>query len=248
MYKKSHDKYVISILAILIVVMMGVSIPACAVPKLSKSSMTAQAIEKDIVVKENPQLTDEVEPVATAAAETMEKFVNIPLYNQKAYVDVPYGNYGTIASHGCGIACIAMVATYLTDEYHSVKDLAERFGHYNTANGSLWSIFEETAIVLGLDKPYQTYDWSDVKYAVQRGNPVVALMNTGMFSTTRHFVVIAGVTEDGKYIINDPNGDNWFKDEVMIEGFANGFTEEQVKSNGVTYWIYGVKQVNSNPV
>lgn len=35
-----------------------------------------------------------------------EKYTKVPNYFQTDYPNTPYGNYGTVASHGCGIASI----------------------------------------------------------------------------------------------------------------------------------------------
>ena len=73
-----------------------------------------------------------------------------PLYNQKDYND-PYGQYGTVSTHGCGITSLAMVATYLLDNPNLTPDvLAKQFGRYNTEGGSAWSLFGDSAKELGI--------------------------------------------------------------------------------------------------
>ena len=43
---------------------------------------------------------------------------SVPLYYQTDYPHNKFGN-GTIASSGCSITCLAMVATYLTDQEYT---------------------------------------------------------------------------------------------------------------------------------
>ena len=86
------------------------------------------------------------------------------------------------------------------------------------------------------------YDWDVVIDALNNGQPVVCLQKSGLFTNSGHFIVLTGLTEDGKIIVNDPNGNNWNKNTIMFEGFQNGFTERQIKQSAVAYWIYGEKE------
>jgi hypothetical protein len=166
----------------------------------------------------------------------------VPLFNQGDYPNDPYGAYGSVASHGCGITCVAMAATYLKNEFHSPAALARQFGIYNTEHGSYWSLFKDSAEKLDLPFQEQTTSWSAVTSALQNGQLVVSIQTSGLFTTGGHFILLTGITEDGRILVNDPNGFNWDKDETMIEGFTNGFLPEQITQNGCTYWIYGPKE------
>jgi hypothetical protein len=134
-----------------------------------------------------------------------------------------------------------MVATYLTNKMHAPDELAVQFGKYNTVHGSYWSLFGDSAEVLGLGKVTQTSNWSKVAKALKNGQPVVSLQSKGLFTGGGHFIVLTGMTEDGKVLVNDPNGKNWMKNEVMIDGFSNGFTPRQIRAAGRTFWIYQPK-------
>lgn len=169
-------------------------------------------------------------------------YSTVPLFNQMDYPDVDYGSpEWSVASHGCGIVSVAMVASYLTDTYQSPADLAQRFGRYNTEHGSYWTLFADSAKALGLPFVCQTNSLNKVIEALQNGQVVVSLQSKGIFTGGGHFIVLTGMTQDGKIMVNDPNGYNWNKDKEMIEGFRNGFTIEQISNNGGTYWIYGEK-------
>ena len=177
-----------------------------------------------------------------------KEITKMPLFNQKDYVNEAYGEYGTVASHGCGVVCLAMVSTYLTNEIYAPEELAEQFGDYNTNKGSLWSLFKDSAKSLNLnliesDSPNgEWYDWDEVIKALENGQPVICLQGSGIFTSSGHFIVLTGITEDGKILVNDPNGDNWFKNKTMKDGFTNGFTENQIKSGATAYWIYAAKE------
>lgn len=172
-----------------------------------------------------------------------ERVPTPPLINQCDYPKDPYGKYGSIASHGCGIACLTMAASYLLDEELDVVEMADQFGHYNTERGSYWILFEDSAQILGLPLQERTYDTDVVMEALRNGQIVIALQSEGLFTSGGHFILLTGLTEDGKITVNDPNGNNWNKNRTLRKGFAEGFTEKQVFANGGPYWIYDVKQV-----
>lgn len=172
----------------------------------------------------------------------------MPLYNQCDYPDVPYGRYGSVSSHGCGITCLAMVTTYLKDIEYTPDEMAEMFGRYNTAKGSYWILFEDSAEVLGLELQERTYKWDKVMEALENNQVVIALQGRGLFTGGGHFIVLAGLTDDGKVIVFDPNGNNYTKNKTLIDGFENGFTEKQITANGGPYWIYEEKPLAINTV
>lgn len=173
-------------------------------------------------------------------------YTEIPLFNQRDYPDVPYGNYGTVSSHGCGITCVAMAATYITGEYHGPDTLAYQFGNYNTAVGSYWILFEDSAEELGLGSVTQTYSWSKVKQALAEGKPVVSIQDVGLFTSGGHFILLTGINNDGKIMVNDPNGYNYTKNQELIDGFENGFDDNQITRDGSAYWIYEMDAPISN--
>ena len=186
------------------------------------------------------------EPVTTRTrtfdGSTEVVFDEVPLFNQGDYPHSPYGREEwSVASHGCGIVSVAMIATYLTDKVHAPDEMAMQFGRYNTVHGSYWILFADSAKELGLGEVIQTNNWSKVETALKNGQPVVSIQSTGLFTGGGHFIVLTGMTEDGKVLVNDPNGGNWRKNATMIEGFENGFTPSQIRASGGTYWIYQPK-------
>lgn len=173
-----------------------------------------------------------------------ERVPTPPLINQCDYPNDPYGKYGSIASHGCGIACLTMVASYLLDEELDVVQMAKDWGHYNTEHGSYWILFEDSAKVLGLGFQERTYKTNKVMEALANGQMVVALQGKGLFTGGGHYILLTGLTEDGKITVNDPNGGNWNKNKTLRTGFQEGFLPEQIWENGGPYWIYEVKSLN----
>lgn len=177
----------------------------------------------------------------------------VPLYNQHDY-NTPFGNRGTISSSGCGVTCLAMVATYLLDDPTLTPDLfGEVFGKYHGSCGSSWKLFTEAAEVLGLGEVKQVFDWNSgkVEAALRNGSLVISNQRAGVFTEGGHYILLTGITEDGKILVHDPNGKNYKR---LRDGFENGFDRRDISDSCPCYWIYTPKEVlkqtvnNSNPV
>lgn len=176
-----------------------------------------------------------------------EKYPEVPNYFQTDYLYTPYGNHGTIASHGCGITSLAMVLTYLLDKEILPDYLASKYGHYNTESGSSYLLFPDSAEDYGVTVEKMTSTWSDVVTALENGQVVIALARShSVFTDAGHLIVLSGITEDGKVLVNDPNGHNYRnKGKVLTDGFANGFDQKYIKSGCYPFWIYAPKDLDA---
>ena len=167
---------------------------------------------------------------------------NVPNYFQTNYADVRYGS-GTIATSGCSITCLAMVAAYMTDHLYSPAELADYFG------GSAYSNMArlETASK-ALQLPYKkAVNWHESLQALKDGKVVIALMEeSSVFTDSQHFIVLTGITEDGKIFVNDPNLNNYARWELQ-KGFANGFTEGDILCGYSGGWIYDKQEMPDEP-
>ncbi len=166
----------------------------------------------------------------------------MPLYYQTDYPDIRYGS-GTIASDGCGITSLAMVATYLTGHTYLPDELADYFGGYT---GNNVERLEYASDMLRL--PWkEAENWHEAESALAQGDVVIVLENgKSIFTQGQHFIVLTGLTEDGKILVSDtykPNYDKW----DMKEGFKNGFTEGQICAGWSGAWIYDVSAMPANP-
>ena len=65
------------------------------------------------------------------ASEEKTEYSFVPSYFQTDYPYIKFGN-GTIATSGCSITCLAMIATYLTDQEYTPVQMAYHFGRYGT--------------------------------------------------------------------------------------------------------------------
>lgn len=167
---------------------------------------------------------------------------NVPLYFQNQYPDVRYGS-GSVATSGCSITSLAMVASYMTDHLYSPAELADYFG------GSAYSNMArlETASD-ALQLPWKkAINWHESLQALKDGKVVIALMEeASVFTESQHFIVLTGMTDDGKILVNDPNLSNYARWELQ-KGFAEGFAEGDILCGYSGGWIYDKAAMPQEP-
>lgn len=151
---------------------------------------------------------------------------DIPLFLQgdSRWGGVPYSysnnpRHGTISSSACGPTSVAMIITGLggynksidlngdgiIDPYEATMYSLKK-GHRIYGQGTAWGYFADIGRTSGLNVSQKsTREYKDVIEALKSGNPVVASMKPGVFTKGGHFIVLTGINEDGKIIVNDPN-------------------------------------------
>ena len=143
---------------------------------------------------------------------------------------------GTIRSAGCGITSLSMLSEYLTGEYKSPVELA---GSYRGDNPA--SALEKGLNATGVEwsRSHGTKAMDDLDASLAAGKPVIAnVRGSSIFTDNGHFIVIAGKTPDGKYIVNDPNIENYLNPS-MVDGFTNGFTRKQIAQGLAHVIVFG---------
>ena len=121
-----------------------------------------------------------------------------------------YETYGSsyLAVTGCGPTCLAMAGYYLTGDETmnplSLAQFAEQNGYYAKGYGSSWTLISEGAGKLGLTATELPLVKKKMVNALEAGNPVILAMGKGDFTSTGHYIVLTGVTEEG-FRVNDPN-------------------------------------------
>lgn len=121
-----------------------------------------------------------------------------------------YHDYGssTIAVSGCGPTALAMVAAYLTQNDtvtpYVVAQYAAEQGYYVAGTGTSWDCIRNGAPAFGVQAEELPLDEGVMNAALDDGKPIICSMLPGDFTTTGHFIVLSGYTEDG-YQVHDPN-------------------------------------------
>lgn len=166
-----------------------------------------------------------------------------PLYSQLDYPNTRYGN-GTVATSGCSITSLAMVASYLTGHAYYPDELAGYFGGYGENNVQR---FEYGAQQLQL--PIHKADTIlDVFAALKNGDVAVLLMNhMSIFTDTQHFIVLTGINEEtGKIMVYDSYPPNYGKWDLK-RGFVEGFEEKDLMLGYHGGWIFNVRGMPEVP-
>lgn len=121
-----------------------------------------------------------------------------------------YIKYGSdmAALTGCGPVCLSMAALYVTDDPAMSPDQILRFAlennYYVSGSGSSWTLISEGGVKLGLSVKELPLVKGLIDKSLEEGKPVICAMRAGDFTTSGHYIVLAGI-EDGEYRVNDPN-------------------------------------------
>jgi len=121
--------------------------------------------------------------------------------------------YGTnvMEINGCGPTCLSMVYCGLTGDTkwnpYAVAKMAEENGYYVPGVGTSWDLMTEGAKKLGLKGEQMGLSEDAIRNSLESGSPIICAMGPGDFTTEGHFIVLTGVNEEGKIIVNDPNSE-----------------------------------------
>lgn len=134
--------------------------------------------------------------------------VKTPLFQQwdPKWGNMPYGPHYSIAEGGCGITSCAMIISGLTQKQVEPPELAQKYGSkYAVVGGSTYDLFPAVAQDYGLKlKRVKATSMDPVIKHLKSGGLVVANMGPGHFTSGGHYIVLKGVSPDGKIYVNDP--------------------------------------------
>lgn len=115
---------------------------------------------------------------------------------------------GTVAKNGCGPTCLSMVYVALTGRTDlgpaEMAAFSERSGYVKDGM-TTWSLMTEGAGSLGLVAEELPAHEESVRAALRAGSPVICSVLPGDFTSTGHFIVLAGLADDGRVVVRDPN-------------------------------------------
>lgn len=162
-------------------------------------------------VENYPKHKSDIKPSGSVTREELDSAENgIPRFQQwdSRWGYLTYGN-DNIGINGCGPTCLSMVAAGLLKDTSKSPDAVAEFSVENNyctvASGTAWSLMSSGAKKLGLKSESVVVGRDSIKAALEKKQPVICSMKPGDFTTTGHFIVLTGLTEDGRLMINDPN-------------------------------------------
>lgn len=153
--------------------------------------------------------------------------------NDPEWEDKPYGS-STIGASGCGPTAMAMIINALTGESLTPVDTATygaENGTFIENVGSSSNIGKVIGSNWGLESESIDIDIASVDKVLNSGGLVLA-SGTGSapYTSSGHFIVIRAVTNDGKWLIADSNG------EIGIKNSEKEWSPESVISNTKGLW------------
>lgn len=144
---------------------------------------------------------------STPRAEWQQGSVPHLYQTDPAWADTAYAD-STIAEAGCGPTCLSMVYIALTGKTDldpvGMAAFSERAGHVSDGM-TAWTLMTDGTRELGLVATELPADAGRVTEELAAGHPVICSVRPGDFTTTGHFIVLAGTDENGQLIVRDPN-------------------------------------------
>lgn len=130
--------------------------------------------------------------------------------NDPRWKDLGFKDGDSIGIYGCGPASLAMIASTVTGRDINPYEAAEAMyqkGLYLPAQGSSHAIMTDGLAHFSVkSKGFYEYTPEAVISELKKGNYFALLTKKGIFSnSTGHFIVLAGLDENGKVLIADSN-------------------------------------------
>ena len=162
-------------------------------------------------------------------------------YNQTdaRWGNKPYGKTSTIGRAGCGPTALAIAVASLTNNKVTPYDVAQwsvANGGLCEGSGSYHSLIPNGGRHYGLTVTSIGRDCKKLVEALQSGKLVIAIMSKGHFTSGGHFIVLRGVTEDGKILVADPASVKRSNKEWDLR-IVTGEASRKVGSAGGPFWV-----------
>lgn len=151
-------------------------------------------------------------------------------YNQRDYADIPYPHASkpnaTVASGGCGVVCASMIVEAFCGDGCFPPDKSAMFsiacGAREHTGTNMRTLAASVARSYGLEYT-TTSDENVLREWLKNGGWAIANIGgdrsgyKAVFCTTGHYVVVRGVSADGRAIILDPD---YYTGKFRINGRA----------------------------
>lgn len=131
-------------------------------------------------------------------------------FNQldERWANEKYGKTDTIGVAGCGPTALAIAITNLTGKETDPTKVAKWSydnGYVCEGSGSYISLIPNAAEHFGLTvEKLGKSNAKELKRHLKDGKMIIAIMGAGHFTSSGHFIVLRGVTNDGKILVADP--------------------------------------------
>ncbi len=153
-----------------------------------------------------------------------------------------YGKTNDIAHAGCGPTALAMVVASMTNNSvtpDEVADWSVENDHRCEGNGSYHTLITEGGAHYGLTVTGIGRDAKRLVEALEDGKLVIAIMSKGHFTSGGHFIVIRGVTSEGKLLVADPSSYKRSEQEWAVNLVVNEASRKA--GEGGPLWVCSVR-------
>lgn len=178
-------------------------------------------------------MTCQVNDISRTVGTMTNGVMNIPLYLQYNYTTPIYwgthGKTSTVKRSGCGPTSVSMIITYFTGNVsQNPQSLFEWLNSLNYYHGAGFgqAALSKAAKKYGVTCRWRGLNEEQLKATILAGNPIIAFMGPGAFTTGGHYIVLKGVTSDGKILVNDPNSEKrskqaWDPQIILSQSVTN---------------------------
>lgn len=161
---------------------------------------------------ETTTTTDETSTATETVYDSTTNSGNFVYYCQGDYKNVDYGYGKSIAQAGCGPTSLAMILTYFTGREVTPVETANYAMEHKYRiknNGTSKKLFGAMCEEYGVKGEYKSATADNIITALQQGKKIIAHMGPGTFTKGGHYIVLRGLTSDGKVLVADPNHKNY---------------------------------------
>lgn len=166
--------------------------------------------------------------ISNQSQEEKNTFVN---YFQQDYTNA-YGEGATIASKGAAPTAMAMILTALKGEEITPVETAQwslENGFVTQENNAEVSYFDSISEAYGIDCEQVELTQENILASISEGKYMIVSMGEGQFGETGNYVVITGISSDGKITVADPNSQDNSTKTWDISVFLN---------EGTKLWVF----------
>lgn len=163
-------------------------------------------------------------------------------YNQEdpRWGEKTYGPVDKIKDTGCGPTVLAMAVSSFTENEMDPKEMCDWAyvnGYCSVGSGSYHTLIARGLQSFGIANRV-TNSSQEVKGALRNGNPVIALMGEGHFTSGGHFILLCEMDKGGMVTVADPKSA-----ERTNKKWAFSIIAEEAKMSpavGGAFWILEV--------
>ena len=143
-----------------------------------------------------------------------------------------YGG-GPAALTACAPTCMAMIGFGLTGDESinpwQMCQYAENAGYWVPGSGTSWDLVLNAFPNHPITGQKISPDQYTITAELNAGHPVLINVGVGKFSAVGHFMILAGMDENGNFILNDPNN---------LENCSKTWPWEDLSSEITAAWSY----------